>query len=159
METETKTKRPRGAQPIWTEDMLEEAKELYLDLLRLGKTEYQIDVVPDLPGHAVRNKWIKDQGFAQQVAQARADGAVHILEEAEKKQQDAYERALDDAASPQLVAVINGIMNHARWKASKYNKSLFGEQSTTKLVGDKENPVQIDSKIEIILVSPENVTN
>lgn len=140
----------------WTEERIEIAKELYLNLLRLGKTEREIDKVEEIPEHSQRCFWQRIPGFSEQCSEARAEGAVYILEEAEIKQEDAYERAICDSASPQLISIVKDIMAHARWKASKYNKRVYGDKNTTEIVGDPDKPL-VTQTIEVTYVKPGDV--
>lgn len=147
----------KGGRPIeWTEDKVIIAKELYINLLRLGKTEREIDKVEEIPSHSQRCFWQEDNMFSERCAIARAEGAVYIIEEAEIKQEDAYERAIYDFASPQLISIVESMMKHARWKASKYNKRVFGDRSTTEVVGDPNRPIELKT-VTIELIRPKGL--
>ena len=148
-----------GGRPvIWTPDKIVEAKQLYLALLKEGKTEYQINACEGLPSHPYRNEWLDDEEFAEQVKKARAIGATMILENYERDVELVYQMAIDEAASPQLVSVVKEKGTHARWKASKYNRQLYGDKNVTELQGSAENPVsvQVIKKIELVCVRPKD---
>lgn len=137
------------ARPIeWTPERVEEAKVLYLQLLRAGKTEEEIDAVDGVPCWDYRVQWSKDKSFSGNVHDARALGAERLLIEGEKIMRNTYDRALDDAASPQLVAVTENIMKHRRWKASKYAPNLFGDRTIH--AGDPENPIVVSGLSELL---------
>ena|ERR1700742_682188 len=125
-EAEKTGKRARPKE--WYGKRLEHAKALYLELLRLGKTEMEINAVEGVPAHNDRSKWKDDPAFAEECALARKAAADLILEDAEQKVALVYNMALDDAASPQLVSIADKILYHARWKVGKYNKEVYGDK-------------------------------
>ncbi len=133
--------KPVGRPRIWEGEKAEQAKELYLELLAQGYTERELAVVENLPSYEVRWQWLKDEEFSIQCHEARAIGAEFILGNAEEALEDTYQRALDDAASPQLIQATESKMRHARWKASKYNKRMYGD--------DRENNVNVGIGINV----------
>ena len=129
------------ARPIeWTEDRLEEAKLIYLKLLRDGLTEDEIDKEDGVPCWNYRAKWKEDQSFSDNVQRARAIGTERILEGAEKVLKKTYEAAVEDKASPQLVSITDQIVKHARWKASKYSPRVYGDKTTV----ETEKPIEVN---------------
>lgn len=119
-----------GCPKQWTDAEIVEAKELYLQLLSLGMKEYEIDKVDTIPGHTYRSVWSHEKEFAELCSRARAYSAQHILEKAEERQELTYQMALDEAASPQLVAIVKEMSQHARWKAAKYNREVYGDKQS-----------------------------
>lgn len=139
-----KTEEVDMARPVeWTEGRMAIARLLYLELLKMGKTEREIDTVEDVPSHQYRNKWLNDLTFLEQCYHAREIGATRILESAEEKQDLAYQMALDEAASPQLVSIVSEISKHARWKAAKYNKRMYGDKQAVELSGPEGGAIPV----------------
>lgn len=124
--------------PHYTEEQIEAAKELYLQLLAQGKTEVEIDVVDGLPGHTYRSKWKDQPTFAEQCLRARAIGAEYSLLHAETALDHVWAKADDDAANPQLVQVAVEKMKHARWKAAKFNSDYSEKKHIENRYVDKE---------------------
>lgn len=129
--------------PPFSEEETAAAKELYLSLLSIGKTEREMDAVEALPGHSHRTHWKDDPAFLEQCKRARALGAEHKLQHANDKLDYAWERAIEDSCNPQLVSLAESYMKHARWLASKHNRDVYGEKVSQELTGKDGGPVQI----------------
>ena len=54
-------------------------QELYLDLLRLGKTEREIDAVDEMPSWPTRYLWLADKKFSTRRLEAQAQGVELAL--------------------------------------------------------------------------------
>jgi hypothetical protein len=119
-----------GRPPIPPEDIIAWQK-LYLDLLAQGKTEAEVSAVEGMPSWPIRYKWQDDAEFLTNRSRAHAHGATIALLDARTKLEDTYQRALDDAASPQLVAITDKIAQHARWLASRLGKDYADKQDLT----------------------------
>lgn len=137
-----------GRPKEWTPERVEKAKELYLSLLRIGKNELEIDEVENIPSWPYRSDWQKDSSFLHDVQRARAIGASHLLAEGEKIMADTYNRALDEAASPQLVSITDQIMKHRRWKASKFDQDTYGDKSKVENTGPNGGNMVMDINIK-----------
>lgn len=143
-----------GGRPTeWTEELIAKAKELYLQLVTLGKSEREIDAVEEIPGWSQRYAWRKDPEFSTQLKEARlASGDVHAFE-ALGIVEHAYERALDEAASPQLVTAANNYAKMKMMVAAKLNKETWGDKVT--IGGDAENPIKTDMNLTVTFVKPD----
>lgn len=119
---------PAGRPPIPPEDV-EAWKALYLELLAQGKTEAEVSSVEGMPCWRTRYTWQQDEEFLSNRSMAQAHGASLGLQDAKRKLEDTYQRALDDAASPQLVAITDKIAQHARWLASRLAKNEYGDKT------------------------------
>lgn len=140
------------ARPIkWTPELMEEAKVLYLSLLRAGKTEDEIDSADGVPCWDYRAQWLSDSNYSDDVQRARAIGAERMLLDGEKILNDTYQRALDEAASPQLVSITDQIMKHRRWKASKFAPKVYGDKIQTEHSGSIEMPSNRRGVVERLL--------
>ena len=118
---------PAGRPPIPPEDVIA-WKALYLDLLAQGKTEAEVSAVAGMPSWPTRYSWQEDKEFFINRQRAQAHGATLALLDARNKLEDTYQRALDEAASPQLVAITDKIAQHARWLASRLGREDYGEK-------------------------------
>jgi len=116
-----------GRPPIPPEDILA-WQALYLDLLSQGKTEAEVSLVEGMPSWPIRYRWQDDAEFFTNRSRAQAHGATLALADAKRKLEDTYQRALDDAASPQLVSIVDKIAQHARWCASRLAKDEYGDK-------------------------------
>ena len=116
-----------GRPPIPSEDVLA-WQALYLDLLSQGKTEAEVSSVEGMPTWPIRYRWQDDAEFFTNRSRAQAHGASLALADAKRKLEDTYQRALDDAASPQLVSIVDKIAQHARWCASRLAKDEYGDK-------------------------------
>jgi len=105
-----------------------EQQKLYLSLPRLGKTEIEINAVEDMPCWDTRFRRLSDKDFSARRLEAQEQGCKLGLVSAEEKLEDTYQRAITDAASPQLVTITDKIAQYVRWKASKLNRDLYGEK-------------------------------
>lgn len=151
----------------YSPEQIAEQKELVLKLIERGYTERQQNEVEGLAGHETRAQWRRDDPvFLEQCQRARALGAESVLHEAEKKQQDAYERALDDACSPVLATMVENISRHARWRASKYAPDVFGDairnqNSYVDREGKPADPPKVELNFEqqVLRRLPEDVLN
>ena len=128
-----------GRPPIPPEDVAA-WQELYLELLAQGKTEAEVSSVEGMPSWTVRWKWQSDTEFKTNRSMAQAHGASLGLVDARKKLEHTYQRALDDAASPQLVAITYKIAQHARWLASRLAKDDFSETTKTENKNEHSGP-------------------
>jgi hypothetical protein len=118
---------PGGRPPIPAEK-IEELKEIYLGLLRLGKTEREIDVVEGMVSWDTRWRWHIDAEFSAQCLNARKQGVEYSLIEHELRQQKVFEMGLDDVANKPLVDALKEMGQHVRWKAAKLNRDTYGEK-------------------------------
>jgi len=134
----------------WTEERIAEAKILYLQLLRAGMTEAQIDEVESVPCWDYRAQWKEDASYSDDVQRARSIGAERLLINAEKVLEDTYQRAVVDSASPQLVSVTDQIIKHARWKAAKFAPKVYGEKLQTEVSGVDGSPVKQELTVKFV---------
>ena len=119
---------PAGRPPLIPPEDIDSWKNLYLELLAEGKTEAEVSQVENMPAWPKRYSWQEDEKFCINRSRAQAHGATKKLAAAESKLEYVYERALDDAASPQLVSITDKIAQHARWCASRLAKDEYGEK-------------------------------
>lgn len=143
-----------GRPPSYTPEEIEQHKQLYLSLLALGKNEREMDAIEGFPGHNYRSEWKNDPAFKEQCQRARATGASAHLQEAKEKLAYAWERAVEDSASPQLVSLAESFMRHARWIAAKHNREEFGDVvKNIQEGGDKPVAVEHSGQVAIGLVA------
>jgi len=133
----------RGRPPISETDVAA-WKTLYLDLLSKGHTEIDIDEVSGMPCWYTRYQWKQnDADFSTRRTAAQHRGIEHDLHDAKQKLKYAFDRAVDDAASPQLVTIADKIAAHARWKAVRLNKDDYGDKTDVTTNGKELKGVTI----------------
>ena len=111
-----------------TQEDVSKAQELYLSLLRLGMSEKKISLVNGMPSWDTRWNWQKDSDFSARRVEAQKQGSVMGLVEHEERLEHVYEMGLEEAANPGLVSVLKEMGQHARWKASKLYREVYGEK-------------------------------
>lgn len=141
----------KGGRPPFTEAQVADMKAVYLELLAKGKNEREIDCVDGMATWFTRYEWKKDPEFSTQCKMAKAHGAESDLLKAEMKLEETITRAEDEACPPQLPPLVKELLSHARWKAKCFNKDYADKQIH---VGDADNPVKIDTKVEVVHVHP-----
>jgi hypothetical protein len=135
------TKPARTGRPPISVEKVTALQELYLALLRLGKTEIEINAVDGMVCWDTRYRWLADSGFSARRQEAQRQGVELQLISHEERLATVYEMGLDGASNKPLVDTLKEMGNHARWKASKLNRETYGEKSETTLKGDKDNPL------------------
>lgn len=140
--------------PPYTEDQVATMKELYLELIAQGLSEHKINAVKNLASWEIRRRWQSDPEFLAQLKEARKASALCRMSDAEARLDHTYDRALDDAASPQLVSAANNYAKFQHLIASKLDRETWGEKQDINLGGQSDNPVKLDGKIEIVHVVP-----
>ncbi|MDN3273379.1 hypothetical protein QWJ07_03930 [Frankia sp. RB7] len=128
-------------------------QELYLDLLRLGKTERDIDSVKGMPSWPTRYLWLADKKFSTHRLEAQAQGVELALVSHEERCLHVYDKALDDAANKPLVDLLKEMGQHARWKASKLNRAVYGEKVSTELTGKDGKAIETKATVQIYMPS------
>lgn len=118
----------RGRPTEWTPKRIEAAKPLYLQLIAQGLSEHKIDAVEEMPAWEYRRKWQQDNDFLAQLKEARRDSAYTRMSDAERRLEYAYERAVEDSASPQLVTAAQNFAKFQSMVAAKLDRETWGEK-------------------------------
>jgi hypothetical protein len=103
----------RGRPPVAPEKVAQQ-QELYLSLLRLGKTEIEINAVPDMPCWDTRWRWLEDKAFSARRLEAQMQGVELGLVKHEIRCEEVYGKALDDAANKPLVDLLKEMGQQCR---------------------------------------------
>lgn len=146
-------KRNVGRPPI-PEDEVAVLKETYLSLLRLGKTEIEISAVEGMVCWETRYRWLSDAEFSARRIEAQGQGVELALIAHDERMAKVYDMALDDAANKPLVDIVKEMGQHARWRASKLNRKIYGDKLSTELTGKDGKPIETTATVQVYV--PEN---
>lgn len=140
-----------AGRPIeWTPERMEDAKSLYLNLVSLGKTEAEINEVEGLPSWAYRYAWQNDVAFLTHLQEARRKSASIHAYDAIGIVKEAYDRALDEAASPQLVSAANNYAKVKLMVAAKLDKDTWGDSVRNEHTGKNGEPIQSEITVRFV---------
>lgn len=117
-------------------------QETYLSLLRLGKTEIEINAATGMVLWDTRYRWLSDPTFSARRLEAQSQGVEFALVAHELRCLETYDKALDDAANKPLVDILKEMGQHTRWKASKLARKTYGEKTVVE-GGDPSSPVRV----------------
>jgi hypothetical protein len=148
--TKQASRRGRG-RPAIEPDKVALLQETYLGLLRLGKTEIEINAVDGMVSWDTRYRWLSDTKFSARRLEAQAQGVELTLVVHEQRCLHVYDKALDDAANKPLVDLLKEMGQHARWKASKLNRNVYGEKVSAELTGKNGKELKSDTTVQIYM--------
>lgn len=120
-------------------------------LLRLGKTEIEINAVDGMVSWDTRYRWLADKAFSARRLEAQAQGVELTLVAHEERCLHVYDKALDDAANKRLIDLPKEMGQHARWMASKLNRAIYGEKVSTELTGKDGKAIKTESSVQIYM--------
>lgn len=137
-------KRGVGRPVEWTEDRIADAKELYIELLKTGKTERQCNAVQDLPCYTRRLSWKQDPDFKARCEEASKIGVDAELGNLQDLMDDALLRVADGELPPHYVSLLNTMSQYYRWKAGKLNNEKYGDKFKQELSGANGTPIEFN---------------
>ncbi|MGY2808705.1 hypothetical protein [Bradyrhizobium sp. USDA 4506] len=107
-------KSSRAGRPPIPEQDVAALQELYLSLLRLGKTAVEINAVEGMVCWDTRWRWLADKEFSARRHEAQRQGVELQLTAHETRLAEVYGMGLEDAANKPLVNVLKEMGAHTR---------------------------------------------
>ena len=134
-----------GRPTIRTPEMIEEIIE------RIANGESLRKVCEDdhLPTRQTVDNWlIADPAFLSRYTRARESQADLILEKMTRIEDDALQGSVEAAAA-------SAVLNNQRWRAKVLAPKRYGDRQI--IAGDKDAPVQVESKVDYSRLSVEEL--